>query len=87
MKPPRLVEENAPVRSDRGLIAEQEVQNRQAGLAGMDALNRLAKLHLVTDKHDVAGGGSHRNDIGHRDLAGFVDEQVVEMPVKSFMSK
>ena len=87
MKPPRVVEENAPVRSDRGLVAEQEVQNRQAGLARMDALNRLAELHLVADQHDVASGGPHRNDVRNRNLTGLVDEQVIEMPVESFMSK
>ena len=53
----------------------------------MDALNRLTKLHLVADEDDIAGGGSHRNDIGHRNLASFVDNQVVKMPVKSFMGK
>jgi hypothetical protein len=69
------------------LIAEKEFQDGKAGLARMNALNRLAKLHLVTDEYDVASRGSHCNDVGNGNLTCFVDKQVVEVPVKSWMSK
>src|SRR5208337_4964840 len=86
MKPPSVVEEDAPVRSDRGLVAEQEVQNRRASFSRMDALNGLAELHLVTDQYDVSSGSPHCNDVRNGNLTGLVDEEVIEMPVESFMS-
>ena len=52
-----MVKEDATVFCDRRLVAKQEVQNRQPGLTRMNPLNRLAKLHLVADEHDVTCGG------------------------------
>ena len=87
MKAPRVIEENASVQSDCGLVAEQEVQNRQTGFPRMDALNGLAELHLVPDQYDVSSGSPHRNDVCNGNLTSLINEQVVEMPIKSLMSK
>ena len=49
--------------------------------SGMRALQHLAELLRVADEHEVARRGAHRERVGERDLAGLVDEEVVELPV------
>ncbi len=44
----------------------------------MHALDRLPELHLVAEQHEVARRCSHRDQVGERDLARLVDEQVVD---------
>ena len=43
----------------------------------MHALNRLRQLHLVANEHQVQGASGHRDQIAERDLAGFIDEEIV----------
>ena len=43
-------------------------------------LRHLGELHLVSDENQVASGLAHGHRIRERYLAGFVDEQVVELP-------
>src|SRR5215471_6269917 len=59
IKTVRAIQENAAFRAYRGLVAQQEVQDRQACVSRMHTLHGLTELHLVADQHDVAGGSSH----------------------------
>ncbi len=44
----------------------------------MVPLGDLGELHLVADEDEVAGGEAHRDGVGEGDLAGLVDDEVVE---------
>ncbi len=48
----------------------------------MHALDRLAELHLVAEQDEVAGARAHRDQVRDGDLAGLVDEEVVERLVE-----
>ena len=71
-------EEDAEVRRDGGVAVEEVLEAGEAGLAGVAALGRLGELHLVADEDQVAGGLADGDGVGEGDLAGLVDEQVVE---------
>ena len=58
--------------------AEQMLEHRAAGLRRMDALPHLRQLLRIAEQHEVARGSAHRDRVGQRHLARFVDEQVVE---------
>ena len=51
------------------------------------ALDRLAELHVVAQENEVARGSAHRHEIGERDLARLVDEDVVEPLVEPGIGK
>ena len=82
MHAPARVEENTPVGSDRRRALEQIVEDRQTALARMRALDRLTELHLVADENDVLRGGAHCDEVSERHLAGFVDEEIIEILVE-----
>ena len=42
--------------------------------------DRLGELHLVADQDQVPGREADRDRVGEGDLAGLVDEEVVEAP-------
>ena len=60
-------------------VAEQVLEHRHAGAAGMNALRHVRQLLRIAEQHDVARARAHRHGIGQRHLAGLVDEQVVEL--------
>ena len=74
----RPLEEDTAVRRDRRVAAQQVLEHRRLAPVGMRALQHLAELLRVADEHEVPGGGGHRERIRQRDLAGLVDEEVVE---------
>jgi hypothetical protein len=43
------------------------------------ALDRLRELHRIANEHEVASCSTCGNDVGKRDLAGFVHKEVVEL--------
>ena len=76
------LEEEAAVGRDRRLPGEQVLEHRRLGAVRVRALQHLAELLRVADEHDVVRAGRHRAGVGERDLAGLVDEEVVEPPVE-----
>ena len=60
------------------VVADQVLQHRCLAPARVRALEHLGELLRVADEDDVARAGAHRERVGERDLAGLVDEQVVE---------
>ena len=62
---------------------EQVLEAGEAGVAGVAALDRLGELHLVADEDQVPGRESDGDRVGERDLAGLVDEEVVEPALAS----
>ena len=81
MEPVGRLEEDAAVRRDRRLAVEQVLEHRRLAPVRVRALQHLAELLRVADEHEVARRGAHRERVGERDLAGLVDEQVVELAV------
>jgi hypothetical protein len=55
------------------------VRARDVGAVGVGALVGLFELLGVAEQHEVARGAGEGEDLGERHLAGFVDEQVVEL--------
>ncbi len=45
----------------------------------MNALDRLAQLHLVSEQNQILGRWRHRNQIRDRYLSRLVDEKVIEL--------
>ena len=71
-------EEDAELRRDGGVPVQQVLEAREAGLAGMAALHRLAELHLVAHQDQVPGRKAHGDRVRQGDLPRLVDEEVVE---------
>ena len=80
--PARALEEEAPVLGDRRALAEQVLEHRAPALAGMDALRDLRELQRVAEQHERPRARAQRERVRERDLAGLVDEEVVELPVE-----
>ena len=74
----RQVEEQPALGRDRRLVAEQVLEHRGSGVPGVNALRDLGELERVAEQDEVAGGRADRERVRERDLAGLVDEQVVE---------
>src|SRR6185503_18331592 len=72
-------EEHAESGRNGVFSVEQVLQTGLAGISGMAALGRLAKLHLVAYQNQVLGRESHGDLVGQADLSRLVDEQVVEL--------
>ena len=66
---------------DRRLAGEQVLEHRRLALVRVRSLQHLAELLRVADEHEVPRRGAHRERVGERDLAGLVDEEVVELAV------
>ena len=64
------------------MAVQQVLEAREAGVAGMGALARLGELHLVADQDQVPGREADGDRVGERDLAGLVDEEVVELAIQ-----
>ena len=64
-------------------LAEQVLEHRAPGAVGMGSLRDLRELQRVAEQDDVARGGAERERVGERDLAGLVDEEVVDAPGRS----
>ena len=45
----------------------------------MGTQDRLSQLHLIPDESQVSGGECRPHNVGQRKLAGFVNEQIVEL--------
>ena len=63
-------------------VLEQVLQAGLSGLARMTPLDRLGQLHLIADQYQVPGRWSDCDRIRQRDLAGLIDEQVVELSLQ-----
>ena len=59
----------------------------QPDFAGWTPCRDLRELLRVAEQHQIARGGAHGDRVSQRDLAGFVDEQVVEALVHPFASE
>ena len=85
MQPVRALEEESAVGRDRRVLTEQVLEHRSLDAVRVRSLEDLRELLRVADEHEVARGGAHRERVGERDLAGLVDEQVVEHAVEVSM--
>ena len=81
----RALEEQAHVRRDRRVVAEQVLEHRAPRARGMRALRDLRELQRIAEQHDVARRGSHRERVGERHLPGLVDHKRVDRAVESFV--
>ena len=79
---PGLGEEEAAVGRDRHVLAEQVLQHRQARVLGVRALRHLRQLVRVAEQHERAGARAGGKHVGERQLAGLVDEQHVDRPLR-----
>lgn len=57
---------------------QQIVERGIAGALRMHALDRLAKLHLVAQQHDIAAAYAGGDEVGESNPAGLVDKKRVE---------
>ncbi len=73
------VQKDAAISRDGGVAVQKVFQRGFARAAGMRALGRLAKLHLVAQQHDVARALAQRDQIRQADLPGFIHEQIIEL--------
>ena len=80
--PAGALEEEAAILRDRLVLAEQVLEHRGAGAVGMDPLRDLGELERVAEQDERPRRGAHRERVGERDLAGLVDEEVVERLVE-----
>ena len=64
------------------MLAEQVLKHRCAGAGRVDGLGDLRELLRVAEEHEVASGRAHGERVGERELARFVDEQIVERAVE-----
>jgi len=67
-------------------LAQQVFQGGFSG-AARDALDGLAKLHLVAKQDDIFGAGAHGNEIGQGHLTGFIHEQIVQGLIQAWVGK
>jgi hypothetical protein len=44
----------------------------------MHTLDGLPQLHLIAHQNDVARARTHGNEISQGDLAGLIDEQIIQ---------
>ena len=63
------------------VVADQVPEHGGAAAGGVRPLDHLVELLRVADEHEVPRGRAHRERVGERDLAGLVDEEVVERAV------
>ena len=63
-------------------LAEQVLQHGHARARRVDRLPDLRELLGVAEQDQVARARAHRERVGERDLAGLVDEEVVERAVQ-----
>src|SRR5713101_470343 len=60
---PRRVQKNAHLLRNRRLSLQEIVEQREAALARMEALDRLSQLHLITDENEVLSGRCHPKQV------------------------
>ena len=78
MEPPGLFEEQALVRRDRPLAAENVIERRHIGALRVAALHRLIELLRIADQHHRLRRLRHRKHVGERHLRGLVHEEHVD---------
>ena len=79
---PGLGEEEAAVGRDRHVLAEEVLQHREPGVLGVRALRDLRQLVRVAEQHERAGARPRGEHVGEGELAGLVDEQHVDRPLR-----
>ena len=72
-------EENAESGRDDRVVLEEVNERGAAAFAGVGALGRHGELVLVAQQDQVVRRAGHGGDIGERDLARLVNEEVVEL--------
>ena len=72
------IDEQAALGRDRRVLAEQVLQHGHARARRVDRLRDLGELLGIAEQDHVARARAHRERVGERDLAGLVDQQVVE---------
>ena len=77
MQPPGLFEEQALIRGDRPLAAENMIERRHIG-ALRAALHRLIELLWIADQDDRFSRLRYGKHVGERHLRGFVCEENVD---------
>ena len=78
MQPPGRLEEEAAVRRDGRVLAEEVRERGTIGAGRVRALRRLVQLLRIAQQDEAVGGARHGDDIGQGDLAGLVDEEHVD---------
>ncbi len=76
-----VFEEDAALGGDGGGVAEEVLEDGGAAAVGVGALGDLGELEGIAEEDDGFGGGGDGEGGGERHLAGFVDDQDVELLV------
>ena len=72
------------MRANGLLVAEQCCSTESPRVQAVASLTDLRQLRRIAEQHDVLRAERERERVGQRDLAGFVDEEIIELAGELF---